>query len=497
MSVASDYLAAIVRRSREDPDADYVIDWADKPRQTKFYPDADGFALPGPEPVLGDLLFHSYAQLERRLTIDANGQALTPRYEAAKWGRGTASGGGIYPVSVYWATGARGKAVPGLYHYFPFQHSMKQLIAGDVTGEIAAALGERSTVDQYLILGIKFWQNAFKYNSFSYHATGFDVGTILHTWRMLGAAHGVRLTPRLWFDEPRLSRLLNIEPEREGVFAVVPLGQPTGAVPEPTTARVRYEDRERSRRVLTFDRVTRMHASTVTGCSERPGTGAVKAAHVTPRPELAEVPLPAPVPPTRDVRRALRERVTSFGRFEAFRPFDGAHLAAVLSAGAAAARFDCDVLPAGEDLTLVKQYVFVNHVDGVDPGVYEYDPAAGALRRIKPGAPGRFLQWNYTMSNYNLEQAAAVIVPAVRIPALLDAVGDRGYRLATAVTGAVAQACYTTSAALGTGCGVALALDTVGYIEELGLRDGDEIPLFLMMVGQLRQPAATYRFDLV
>jgi len=90
-----------------------------------------------------------------------------------------------------------------------------------------------------------------------------------------------------------------------------------------------------------------------------------------------------------------------------------------------------------------------------------------------------------------------VVVPAVRIPALLDAVGDRGYRLATAVTGAVAQACYTASAALGTGCGVALALDTVGYIEELGLRDGDEIPLFLMMVGHQRQPAATYRFDLV
>ncbi|GGM34945.1 nitroreductase family protein [Dactylosporangium sucinum] len=513
MSVAKDYLDAIVRRAREGTDPEgFEIDWGDKPRHAKFYPGADGFALPGPSaepdptagvvtiPVLGDLLFHSYAQLGRRLTIDASGQSLRPRYEVAKWGRGTASGGGIYPVSVYWATGARGAAVPGLYHYFPLQHAMRQLIAGDVTAEIAAALGEPSTADQYLVLGIKFWQSAFKYNTFSYHATGFDVGTILHTWRMLGTAHGVTLTPSLWFDEPRLSRLLNIRPEQEGVFAVVPLDPSRRG---PATAdghrpRVRGRDQERSRRVLTFDTVTRLHEATVAGCAERPGPEAVKSAQVAPRPDLEEVPLPAPAPAIRDVRQALRARVTSFGRFEAHWTFTGAQLAAVLSAGAAAAAgFGCDVLPAGEALTLVQQYVFVNHVQGVDPGLYEYDPSGGALRLIRRGLPGLFLQANYTMGNYSLEQAAAVIVPAVRVPALLDALGDRGYRLATAVTGAVTQACYTASAAIGTGCGVALALDAVGYVEELGLQASDEIPLLLMMVGHQRRPAATYRFDLI
>src|SRR5689334_7749922 len=217
----------------------YVVNWADKPRHAKFYPGTDGFALPvapvgadplppalsdrppggGPVslPVLGDLLLNSYARLGRRLRINANNDTnLLPRYPDAKWSRGTASGGGIYPVSVYWITGAGGPAVPGLYHYFPFQHTMKRLLTGDVTAEVAAALGGHATeepADQYLVLGLKFWQNSFKYNSFSYHATGFDVGTVLQTWRMLGTAHGLRLTPRLWFDEPRLGRLLNVEPE--------------------------------------------------------------------------------------------------------------------------------------------------------------------------------------------------------------------------------------------------------------------------------------------
>jgi SagB-type dehydrogenase family enzyme len=521
MSVAHDYLTAIVRRARQEMEpTGHVINWADKPRQAKFYPGADGFALPAalpdaltdasPRPAggrpwslpeLGDLLFHSYARLGRRLGINANADvAGLSNYPSAKWSRGTASGGGIHPVSVYWVTGPGGAAVPGLYHYYPFQHAMRRLVAGDVTAEVAAALGERRVADQYLLLGIKFWQNAFKYSSFSYHATGFDVGTILQTWRMLAHRHGVDIVPSLWFDEPRLSRLLHVRPEHEGVFAVVPLSGPGSRPSAASTGphpRVRYAELERSRRVQTFDTVTRMHAATVAGCARRPDPNAVKEAAVLPRLDREPVALPAPVAPTTGPRQALRARQSSFGRFEGARPTSAALLSTVLAGVAAAARFRCDVLPGDADVHLVKEYVFVNHVTGVDPGVYEYDPAAGGLRRIASGPRGKFLQRYYTLNNYNVEQAGAVIVPAVRVPALLSALGDRGYRLATAITGAVAQACYTVAAAVGLGCGVALGLDAVAYTEELQLDDGGEIPLLIMMVGHERPRVAAYRYDLV
>ena len=529
MSIAQEYLSAIVRRAQEEMEpAGYVVNWADKPRHTKFFPGTDGFALPvppvGPDPfdaalspprdangtftvpVLGDLLLNSYARLGRRLRINANNDlSLLPWYPSAKWSRGTASGGGIYPVSVYWVTGGHGPVLPGVYHYHPFQHTMKRLLTGDATAEIAAAVGESRTVGQYLVLGLKFWQNSFKYNSFSYHATGFDVGTILQTWRMLSAAHGVTISPRLWFDEPRIGRLLNIQPEQEGIFAVVPLGSAredrarhdgsAGTAARPP--QVRYRDAELSRTVLTFETVTRLHEATVVDCAERPDPGAAKAAEISIRPGLDAVALPAPASSAIGVRQALRSRMSSFGRFAAGRAVGAARIASILTAGAAAARFDCDVLPAAEEVTLVKQYVFVNHVDGVEPGVYEYDPARNALCRIRSGGRGRFLQEHYTLGNYNLEQAAAVIVPAVRVPALLDALGDRSYRLATAVTGAVAQACYTASAAAGIGCGVALGLDTTAYLDELNLRESDEVPLLLMMIGHERARAASYRYELV
>jgi len=70
-----------------------------------------------------------------------------------------------------------------------------------------------------------------------------------------------------------------------------------------------------------------------------------------------------------------------------------------------------------------------------------------------------------------------VIVPAVRAAAVLDALGDRGYRVNERGDRCVAQAAYTVSSALGIGCGVALGFDNISYIEELDLGATGEAPL--------------------
>ncbi|MFD7876075.1 nitroreductase, partial [Streptomyces sp. NPDC059766] len=84
-----------------------------------------------------------------------------------------------------------------------------------------------------------------------------------------------------------------------------------------------------------------------------------------------------------------------------------------------------------------------------------------------------------------------------RTHAVLDAVGDRGYRLVNAAVGATAQAVYTAVCAAGTACGVALGFDSVSYEDELGLADRGEIPLLIMMIGHERPRPADYRFDIV
>ncbi|RST15155.1 nitroreductase family protein, partial [Streptomyces sp. WAC05950] len=192
--------------------------------------------------------------------------------------------------------------------------------------------------------------------------------------------------------------------------------------------------------------------------------------------------------------RALRERRSSFGRFDASRPVAAGELAAAL-ADCAATRYGTEAeRPAGPSLTSL--YAFVNHVEGIAPGAYAYDPAAHTLRLVRPGPPGPFLQRNYFLSNYNLEQAGAVLVPTVRTTAVLDRVGDRGYRLVGGAVGAVAQTFYTTAAAFGLGAGVALGFDNIAYIEELGLTGTDEAPLLIMLLGRERPRPADFRHEI-
>ncbi|MFJ3582397.1 SagB family peptide dehydrogenase [Streptomyces sp. NPDC090127] len=528
MGYAHDYAAAIMRRGRVPmPPADHVPNWADAPRKTKFYPGVDSLPLPDADypadaaldlglgqPELPDeesafdlvtlsgMLRDSYGLTGRRLGVQANTDlSALPSYPLANWSRGTASGGGLYPVGVYWVSGATGPVPPGVHYYATRHHAMQRLLTGDVTGEVRAALGEGAPgpglTDQYLVLGVKYWQNAFKYNSFSFHAVSMDIGTVLQTWRMWARARGLEIEPALWFDEERLARLLGVRSEEEGVFAVVPLrwtGTPrqTG----PAAASVRRADVERSRTVLTFEAVTGMQAATSRDAADRPAVGALAPAAVAPpRAGLTEVPLPAPRPLTTDVRTALRRRRSSFGRFDAGRPVAPDQLAACLAAAASASRLGGDTGCVGEPAT-TRLYAFVNHVEGLAPGGYAYDPEAGALRRVTEGRPGAFLQKNYFLANYNLEQAGAVLVPAMRTAAVLDAVGDRGYRLVGATVGAVSQAVYTASAAMELGCGVALGFDNISYIEELGLERTGESPLLIMLIGNERPFPADFRYEI-
>ncbi|MDH6119752.1 SagB-type dehydrogenase family enzyme [Kitasatospora sp. GAS204A] len=536
MSYAHLYATAVMRRGRVPMEpADFVPNWQDRPRKGKFFPHAEHFPLPtghtqaaattqrgltGPRgdgtfdlALLGAMLQDSYGLTGRRLAVQANSDLpALPHYTQANWSRGTASGGGLYPIGIHWISGPATPLTPGVYHYATGHHTMQRLLTGDVSAQVRAAVGDDALLgdtDQFLILGVNFWQNAFKYNSFSYHVVTMDIGALLQTWRIWARAHGLHISAALWFDEERLGRLLGFQPEQEGVFAVVPLpwqpaatGAPTppaGPADTAAPARVRIADEERSQRVLTFKTVQRVHAATARHSARRPAPAALAAALTSSAPARTvakKVLLPRPQPLATGIGQALRARRSSFGRFSAQPPLRAEQLSTVLAATASAAHLDSDVeLPDGPALT--RLYVFANHVDDVPAGTYAYDHEAGSLELISTEAPGAFLQEAYFLSNYNLEQAGAVIMVAAPTHAVLDAVGDRGLRLVNAAVGAASQAFYTSSAAAGLGCGVALGFDCVAYAEKLGLAETGEVPLLIMMVGHERPHPADFQYQIV
>ncbi|MCZ4602351.1 SagB family peptide dehydrogenase [Streptomyces sp. Lzd4kr] len=528
MGYAHEYATAVMRRGRVPMEpADFVPDWSDRPRKGKFFPGAPSFPLPdggcaddatlsrglfganGTKAFtlasLGAMLRDSYGLTGRRLAVQANSDlGSLPFHTHANWSRGTASGGGLYPIGIHWVSGASGPLTPGVHHYDTRHHRLTRLLSGDVTGEVRACLGElaeAADTDQFLVLEVTFWQNSFKYNSFGYHAITMDVGALLQTWRMWARAHDIHLgTAALWFDERRLDRLLGLDPEQAGVFAVVPLRwagtAPQTSAPALPHARVRRTHAERSRRVLSFPTLLRIHEATVHEAAARPAPGLLEKARAAPEGPGDRVALPAPAALDSPVRRALRERRSSFGRFTSHAPLHADQLSAVLAAADAAGNLDTDAETPG-GAPLARLFVFVNHVNGVRRGLYTYDRGNHALVTVEPGDFGLFLQQNYFLANYNLEQAAAVLVPVARTHAVLDAVGDRGYRLVNAVVGAIAQAVYTAAAAAKTACGVALGFDCVSYAERFQVAEHDEIPLLTMMIGNEQPRPADYRYDIV
>jgi SagB-type dehydrogenase family enzyme len=517
MTYAHDYATAIMYRGRVPMEpATFEPDWTDRPRKWKHYPGLDSYPLPEAAPsstgseasvhqalfgpdgdggfsaeLLGGMLRDCYGLLGRRLAINANTDlAGLPVYPNANWHRGAASGGGLYPITIYWVAGRGGPVLPGVHYYAPHQHALRPLLAGDVAEEVRRALGG-SEHEHFLVLGVKYWQNAFKYNSFSFHAVSMDVGAATQALRGWARAAGLSAAPRLFFDERRLARLLGVD-DREGIFAVVPLSWDGVEADRPSTAaappavRVGHADKERSRRVLEFDDVQRMQASTRQDTPHSPSPERLRSAAVSRSPEGVDANLPTPVTTTQPLRETLRRRRSSFGRFDARSPLSAAHLSTVLAA----------VEQAGLDVAgpeLVGLYAYVNHVDGVPPGTYRYH--AGSLRLLDADDPAEFLQTNYFLSNYNLERAGAVLVPTMRTGAVLDLVGERGYRLVNATIGAVAQNLYLAATALGLGAGVALGFDNVSYVEQLGLTDG-QLPLLVMMLGADRPGSAHFRYEI-
>lgn len=522
MSQVTSYLHDIVRRARVPMEpTDHVVDWLDQPRRHKVYPGRSRLdlttgdhpgggtleqVLQGPaaeQPftldVLGRLLWNSYAVTGRRLAIHRNDDVpAQPQYTRSIWSRATAGGGGLYPLEIYWAAGPSAGVLPGVYNYSSAHHAMTRLSVGNVAARVADALPPLSdATDQFLLIAVKFWKNSFKYNSFCQHVVQTDVGTLLGSWRLWAGSHGRPVEPFFWFDEPALNEVLGLDGLAESVFAVVPLPWATAGSTGPHTGRaftgpVDNVEWERSKAISSFSSVEDIQRE-VLAVTEPPVP--VDAAQAPRRraPGAPGVSLPQPSRLEVPVSHALSNRRSSFGRFDAGTAMTLADLHSILRTGRLGAR-SLD-LQQHYPHDLLQQTVFVNHVAGLAPGIYDFDAEDLVLRPTYLGEVGGFCQRNYFLTNYNLEQAAVVHVARSPVSGVIDALGPRGYRLLNASLGAMSQHIYTAASALGLGCGAALGFDNVSYAEVMGTASlegsaDDEWPLLIHMLGHEIAPGA-------
>lgn len=551
VQIVTDYGDAIFKRAHEPIEpAGFKPNWHDRPTLFKTYPGAALISLPdGPAPaersfaeVVGQsspttqaaytmtrlawLLRMTYGVLARRMRVNWNQDTANRMpYPTAGWSRGTANGGGLYPLEVYWVSGGSGPLQPGVYHYSTGHHAVERLAVGNFTEQVRSAVGHHPDAEQtaqFLLISVRFWKNAFKYGNFSYHVVTQDLGALLSSWDVLGAGLGLPTRRILWFDDEPLNRLLGLDTDEESVLAVVPLPWAEGTdtqkvaaggatVPAASTGApvgVTRTAFERSRAIRRFPDIERVHRAALLDGEPRPHPAVAADPAIenpaTTNPGTDRVGFPLPPERTgrlsQPVSDLLARRSSSFGSLSATPPLEFDELATILSAGTRGARYRSDLTtdsgPAWSRLS-----VFANHVKGLMPGCYLYDTAAHRLETATPGVPdgllSQFLYSSYfTRLNYNLEQVAAVIAISGRLNAMVSTYGARGYRILNAEAGGVAQTIYLTTTAMGLGCGATLGFDHVAMSAALGFDGADERTLLFMLVGRERPGRADLDYQL-
>jgi SagB-type dehydrogenase family enzyme len=528
--IVREYVEAVFRRGREPMEPiGFTPNWADQPSRHKTYPGTRRFPLPDgtglpmapaahallgggspPQdadrpwtlPELAALLRMSYGVLDRRLRVSWNQDThVRVLYQESLWGRGTASGGGMYPLEIYWVAGPGGPLTPGVYHYATAHHAFERLLTGDLTDEVRAACPGAGTADGYLLVTVRFWKNSFKYNSFCYHVVTQDAGALVGNWELMARGLGRRLHRALWFDDAALNKVLGVDTAEECVLAVVPVPftDAPARKPERPPLEAPLIDRrsfERSRELITFEQVEQVHRAVLDDRREPPDPAEVRALEPAARPPDEGIALPPPLAARmgRDIGEVIRFRRTSFGSFTGSRRLGLDELGTVLAGTAAARDYTADVVPA--DVGLTGLYVLANRVTGLAPGTYAYDREGHRLHAIQERPLADFLQRNYYLSNYNLDQVGAVLAISARWESALRTCGNRGYRLLNSEVGATAQTTYTAAAALGVGCGAVLGFDNIAMDEALGLDGSDERTFLFVLLGHERADRADFDYRL-
>ncbi|GCE29369.1 NADH oxidase [Dictyobacter alpinus] len=527
--ICRDYAEAVFARFRQPLDAfPFEPDWQDQPSRFKLYQHVTRFPLPMEKLAdtrtitsivpgitqqrrevnalsfneLSTLFLLAHGLLNRRISITWNMSGKT--IPDALYGRGTASGGGLYPAEMYWCHGPGASILPGIYHYDPAHHALERLQLGDRTDRIRAAVFHHPAAlntNQFLLITANFWKNAFKYRNFGYHIVNQDIGALIGSLNMIGLSLQADLQTLLWFQDEELNHLLGLETGVESVFAVIPIVLSSQVSPS-STAKIASKGSyqmesisegqmplitrkswQRSKVVKRFPRMEAVHRATLLTHAPRP-LPSDTLMHETGMGEGHGefVPLPSPALDSldRSIGEVIQQRHSSFGHFSSQRPLSRSELGTLLFFAAIARGYATDLKSTDGTPYFTQLMVFINHAEGIEPGIYHYDWRRHGLVVVRKGDYTAFLQQSYALHNYNMREIAVVIAIIGDLYQMLEVYGNRGYRLLNVETGLVAQSTYVAATTLKLGCGAVLGFDHLAMNEALQLTKGFRSLLFLL-----------------
>jgi SagB-type dehydrogenase family enzyme len=393
-------------------------------------------AQPAAASALGQLLEDATGITGVR-TVPGAGTFYFRRYSSA---------GALDPLEVYLVSG------DDLYAFDPMAHALVPL-AAVTRDELAGAAATRALADAGAVVVVTalLARTSWKYGERGYRHVWWDAGTMLANLLALAAARGFR--PRLYvgFVDAQLDRLLGIDGTSEFTAAVVSLD-----VPPLGPAGIRPVRAPTHAPAHSYPLAEELHAA-----SSLADAGAVerwRAGSGDDEPVLAVAVLEQALVRRRSIRR--------YGDA----PLDAAALHDLLA-------WSEGPIPSDAP-PVVRQRVAVAAA-GVEPGIYDAE-----LRRLAPRAADelRDAVGFAAMEQDHPRDAAVTVCQAADLGAVLESLGDRGYRWANLEAGIRAGRLQLGAAARGWGAAAATFYD-----DELArVMETTDAPLLLVSLGSHR-----------
>jgi SagB-type dehydrogenase family enzyme len=359
--------------------------------------------------------------------------------------RAAACTGALYEIELYLVCSDLGNLEAGVYHFAAAEFGLRRLRAGDFRSILIEATAAEPAVAHApltIVCTATYWRNAWKYQDRTYRHFGWDNGTLLANLLAVGTALGLPAKVLCGFIDDTVNRLLDLDPQREVAFSLVPLGHlselPSQA-PAPI-APLGLETVPLSRRVIDYPLMREMHEGSSLSSSEEVARwrGGTPLSHFPP-PAGPVVQLEsqsdAEIP--RDPIEQVILRRGSSRRF-ARTPITLAQLSTMLDRATRGVPADF-IDPGGSQLNHL--YLIIHAVEGVEPGAYVFQRDRGVLESLKPGDFRS--QAGYLGLQQALPADAAVDVFFLAdLHPILQRYGNRGYRTVQLEAGIVGGKLY-------------------------------------------------------
>ncbi|NGP58284.1 SagB family peptide dehydrogenase [Paenibacillus thiaminolyticus] len=351
---------------------------------------------------------------------------------------------------------------PGIYYYNPLQHCLIQVRSGDYQDEIVRQLIEQPVTKPDFIIGCasNFARTAYKYADFAYRLCTQEAGMMQGHVLQLAGEYGLEGRFHYHFCDESVHQLFGVSGVDESIMSLVTVTYSKGR-----TAGKRQRAVPQAERILSgalkdtgmhldrkwFSKLIEVNQASYYQTEETVQQEVARNQGIEWSKPLMVHRLTARYD---ELHRALRsinwaERhsgsnvnvLASKNKL----PYEALELMMeAVREWLFVARSDAEQLKQHIGIVLA-----VNHVAGLDAGVYWYCPDSHALGMLKHRDYALDLQQSYVQDNVNMERIQVILYPVVNYEQVLRQYGNRGYRMINMEAGTLLYRLSAVCASLG------------------------------------------------